>query len=67
MTTFATDYFVLLFLNTKVPLIHRTKFQPYIPSCFGEKLILLIFLFLVSAAHVYYSEAFQSGHAACEV
>ena len=33
----ATDFFILISLNTKVPVILNRKFQPTIPSHSGEK------------------------------
>ena len=37
VTNSATDFFILISLSTKVPLIIHTKFQPNIPSHSGEK------------------------------
>ena len=50
VTNSATDFFVLISLSTKVPLIIHTKFQPNIPSHSGEKVDFMVLLFLISAA-----------------
>ena len=43
-------FFILISLGTKVPLIIHTKCQPNIQSHSGEKVILMVLIFLVSAA-----------------
>ena len=43
-------FFISIFLNTKVHLIHHAKFQPIIPSHFAEKVDFNLLAILVSVA-----------------
>ena len=51
----ATDFFILIPINIKVPLILHTKFQPNIPSRSGENDNFISFAIFSNGCHLEFS------------
>ena len=51
----AIDFFILISVNTKIPVILHTKFQANIPSHSGKQLISMVLLFFSISSHLGFS------------
>ena len=55
MTILLQIFFILIFLNTIVPLMDNAKFHPNIPICLGEKVDLIGFAIFSTGSHLGFS------------